>query len=205
MNARRVTPCHIEGCTEPRRRRGLCKLHHWRIESYGSPEPRRNSPYKDLNARLWEKADCSDPGGCWIWMAAVNSKGYGTTSRPPVPGQKGRSPRVYAHRLAWEVVNGPIPDGLSIDHICHERRCINPAHLRLADAAEQQQNRPGAQANSKTGHLNVYPLPNGRYAVQVKRTTFGTFGSLAQAAEVAEAARTLMHPFSDPDARREAS
>lgn len=61
--------------------------------------------------------------GCHLWMGYRHLKGYGGTH---VGGKA-----VYAHRLAWQIANGPIPEGMVIDHICRVRCCVNPRHLRL--------------------------------------------------------------------------
>lgn len=74
--------------------------------------------------RFWAKVDQSaGPDGCWIWTGARTTAGYGhfTLSKP----RRG----VYAHRFAYELLVGPIPDGLPLDHLCRNRRCVNPAHL----------------------------------------------------------------------------
>lgn len=71
---------------------------------------------------------CPDPGlsDCWFWQGAVQSKGYGSV---------GHQGRVWStHRLAYELLIGPIPDGLQIDHLCRNRRCCNPAHLEPVTA-----------------------------------------------------------------------
>ncbi len=59
--------------------------------------------------------------GCWLWIGSAYSNGYGQM------GFKGRSH--LAHRLSYQAHIGPIPDGLTIDHLCRVRCCINPAHL----------------------------------------------------------------------------
>ncbi|RRD03205.1 HNH endonuclease [Arachnia propionica] len=163
----------------------------------------RNSRYRTIDDRLWSRCHRDGGDGCWVWQGAVNNKGYGTTTRPRTPGQKGRSGRVYAHRLAWEESSGPIPEGLVVDHICHNRRCINPLHLRLATPGQNLENRKGASANSKTGHLNVYPHPQCGYVVQVKHKHIGAFKTLEDAIRAAAAARSLLAPFASPDARLE--
>lgn len=76
---------------------------------------------KSESARFWEKVDFSGP--CWEWQA-FRLNGYG---RFGVGGAAGCI--VYAHRWAWENLVGPIPDGLQIDHLCRNRRCVNPDHL----------------------------------------------------------------------------
>lgn len=59
--------------------------------------------------------------GCWNWTGGT-TKGYGSFS---AVGRK----KVYAHRFSWELHRGPIPDGLVIDHLCRNTRCVNPDHL----------------------------------------------------------------------------
>lgn len=61
--------------------------------------------------------------GCWLWLGAVTQNGgYGVTN----------SNRRFlrAHRAFWEAANGPIPDGLVLDHTCRVKSCVNPDHLR---------------------------------------------------------------------------
>lgn len=76
---------------------------------------------KSLAERLWEKAHKQH--GCWPWQGVRSEKGYG---RLYDPRQKRM---VMAHRLAYELTKGPIPDGLTIDHLCRNRACVNPDHL----------------------------------------------------------------------------
>lgn len=64
---------------------------------------------------------------CRVWMGATDN-GYG---RVFVDGRARR-----AHRVMWELVNGPIPDDLTIDHLCRIRACINPDHMELVTVAE---------------------------------------------------------------------
>lgn len=69
--------------------------------------------------RFWEKVDKS--GECWLWTAYTTKKGYGQTHI----GGKTK----YAHRVAYELSVGPIPDGKELDHLCRNRACVNPDHL----------------------------------------------------------------------------
>lgn len=68
--------------------------------------------------RFWSRV--VQTAGCWEWSGA-HSGGYGTTQRNQ------RTER--AHRVAYELVVGPIPSGMELDHLCRNRGCVNPAHL----------------------------------------------------------------------------
>ena len=70
-------------------------------------------------ARFWAKVDRTDD--CWNWTASGNGKGYGSFK---VAGRV-----VKAHRFAYELLVGPVPEGLQIDHLCRNRACVNPEHL----------------------------------------------------------------------------
>lgn len=77
--------------------------------------------------RFWSKVD-RRPDGCWEWTAYRNRFGYGRF------GMDGEV--VLAHRVAYEMLVGPIPDGLSLDHLCRNRGCVRPDHLEPVTAAE---------------------------------------------------------------------
>lgn len=73
-----------------------------------------------LPTRYWNKVQPCPTTGCWLWTAGT-AEGYGrfTLGRRKVP----------AHRLIYQVLVAPIPDGLEIDHKCRVRCCVNPDHL----------------------------------------------------------------------------
>lgn len=73
--------------------------------------------------------------GCWLWSGAVNNKGYGQF------GQDGRTRS--AHRVSYEFYVGPIPDGLTIDHLCRVKRCVRPDHLEPVTTAENNRRKFG--------------------------------------------------------------
>lgn len=74
-----------------------------------------------------EKFEIS-PDGCWLWTAYLNPTGYGQVRI------NGRTR--LAHRVVYESVVGPIPDGLELDHLCRIRACVNPEHLEPVTHAE---------------------------------------------------------------------
>ena len=65
---------------------------------------------------FWERVDAS--GDCWMWTGAKSPNGYGRWGD-----------NLYAHRVSWEYLVGPIENGLHMDHLCRVRLCVNPDHL----------------------------------------------------------------------------
>lgn len=78
--------------------------------------PRSLSPQERITARSEV-----DANGCWLWTGSVNNCGYGNFRYDGTP--------MGAHRASYLIFVGPIPTGMSIDHLCRVRRCVNPAHL----------------------------------------------------------------------------
>lgn len=67
-------------------------------------------------------------GECWEWTGSIHPEGYGRFRL--------KLKMVGAHRAAYEFFIGPIPDGLSIDHLCRNRKCVNPSHLEAVTSKE---------------------------------------------------------------------
>ena len=91
-----------------------------------------------------------DKQGCWVWNGSRESSGYGVIS---VEGRQRP-----AHRVSYELIIGPIPDGLQLDHLCRNRACINPLHLEPVTLKENVLRGNGAPAQNgrkeecKRGH-----------------------------------------------------
>lgn len=77
--------------------------------------------------RFAEKIALTDPG-CLIWIGGAANNGYGTFW---IDGRN-----VSAHRWSYEYHSGPIPAGLHLDHLCRNRRCVNPEHLEPVTCRE---------------------------------------------------------------------
>lgn len=111
-----------------------------------------------LPANFWAKTGRTD---CTIWTGAVNSKGYGCFAVGGVS--------YLAHRLAYEDVRGPIADGMTIDHMCRVRNCVNVDHLEVVTVAENNRRKRGGPmflgGECSRGHRltegNAYKHPRG--------------------------------------------
>lgn len=119
-----------------------------------------------LRERLDRHSAPEPNSGCVLWFGAHNGRGYGVLG---IGSRTDRSRRlIYAHRTAYELAHGPIPDGLHLDHLCRTPACINPAHLEPVTCRENL--RRGVGHGSKThcpaGHPyagdNLYRDKRGR-------------------------------------------
>lgn len=100
--------------------------------------------------RFWAKVEVGGADECWPWLASTAS-GYGQF-RAQLPGAAGRHRNLKAHRVAFALSHGPIPDGLSVLHHCDNPICCNPAHIY---AGTHKRNMEDA---AKRGRLHV-PRP----------------------------------------------
>jgi len=100
-----------------------------------------------MNDRFWSKVNKTNT--CWLWEGTVENTGYGSFA---VSHTKG----VLAHRLAYELSVGEIPSGLTLDHLCRVRNCVNPDHLEPVTCAENI--RRGGQAKLRPFLENIKHL-----------------------------------------------
>ncbi len=113
--------CTIDGCDNKHEARGWCVMHYRCWRRNGSPLPPSRPTLKErLLSSISENEE-----GCWLWRGSIDAEGYGRIGR-----------NQSAHRVAYELLVGPIPQGLTIDHLCRVRHCVNPAHLEPVTMAE---------------------------------------------------------------------
>lgn len=101
-----------------------------------------------IEARFWGKVDrTAGADACWIWTAFCDHYGYGKFN------VEAKRPAM-AHRVAYEWLVGPIPDGLELDHLCRNPPCVNPAHLEpVTHSQNVRRGKRGVRATScRSGH-----------------------------------------------------
>lgn len=91
------------------------------------------------------------PGGCWLWTAQLDKGGYGKVKLDGRPWM--------AHRAAYTLLVGPIPAGLTLDHLCRVRNCVNPDHLEPVTLKENlmRGRTPAALNSAKTACPQGHP------------------------------------------------
>lgn len=117
----------------------------WRRQRKAKREPGRNrtSPGgTTLAERFWAKVEKTET--CWVWRGSLGRRRYGSFYKWPG--------NVQAHRVAYELVVGPIPEGLTLDHLCRNTQCVNPAHLEPVTMAENIRRASIARTVCPKGH-----------------------------------------------------
>lgn len=150
-------PCSVDSCSTIVYARGWCKLHYDRWRSHGDASWMPPSDAERFHQRIRMR------DGCWEWLGKRTAAGYGQF--------RCENRQLYAHRWSYEHHVGPIPDGLTIDHLCRNRCCVNPGHLEPVTSHENmlRGTAPPARNARKThcirGHAfdedNTSILPSG--------------------------------------------
>jgi hypothetical protein len=109
---------------------------------------------RTVEERFWAKLERAGDDECWMWKGAHTSEGYGLMYRQARPQQWYRS-----HRLAHELLVGPIPEGMHVLHRCDSPPCCNPAHLFLGTQADNNRDRA---RKGRSGGRKIRGAANGR-------------------------------------------
>lgn len=126
--------CVVEDCNKEifSKANRLCGMHYYRLLRNGSVEtdeqPKRKAAL-NWHQRFWNHVNKTSD--CWEWTSALDNDGYGIIqlSQPVRMNKK-------AHRISYELSVGPIPEGMTIDHLCRNKKCVNPEHLEVVTGSE---------------------------------------------------------------------
>lgn len=155
--------CSVEGCGRPARsvRSGVCSTHYARLRRSGRLD------LKSAEERFWSKVDKGADGAeCWLWTDGCDANGYARLWVKPQT--------VFAHRYAYELLIGPIPEGLTINHRCAIRSCVNPAHLEpetLQENVRLAHSANAAKTECPKGHALDLVNANGRRECSICKKT----------------------------------
>ena len=196
--------CTLGGCESKTIARGWCSMHYNRWKTHGDPAVtlyiRGNN-----EARFWEKvnqdgrapSNAPNLGGCWEWTASKHEDGYGEFQL------KGKVRK--AHRVAYELTHGGIPEGKDIDHRCRNRGCVRPDHLRLVTNKQNHEHR-GVDRTNTSGYRGVsFHRVSKKWQVYVthngRRHYGGNFLDVHEAGAAAKALRNELFTHNDLDKR----
>lgn len=172
--------CTVDECDRWVFGHGYCVPHYKRWRRWGDPNVKR--PKIPAEQRFWSKVkkngamppQATAQGACWDWKAGKTKAGYGVFR--PAHGQG-----TLAHRYAYELLIGPIPEGLVIDHLCRNRGCVNPDHMEPVTTGENTRRGFGIstwnrlKTHCPKGHpydvenTYIHPSNNGRICRQCAR------------------------------------
>jgi len=152
------TPCSVPECDRPIAGRGMCGTHYMRMKQTGTTNLR---PKPTVTERFWSKVEKTDD--CWLWKANTDDGGYGTFALT-------HTKMALAHRYSYTELVGPIPPGLTLDHLCRNRSCVNIAHLEPVTSRENTLRgiSPAAQNAVKTHCLRGHPFDSANTLINVR-------------------------------------
>lgn len=153
-------------------------------------------PERTAEERFWEKVDKTDT--CWLWTAGIfQQTGYGQFGV-----SKGNV--VTAHKFSYELLVGPVPEGMQLDHIRCVRTCVRPEHLRLVTSKQNKENRQVLNRNNTSGVRGVsWNSREGKWRASVthnsKLYSAGYFDRIedAEAAAIAKRIELFTHNEAD--------
>lgn len=149
LNYTGIDTCTMEGCNNPHRGKGYCQKHYMRLYHTGSVD----TPYKKINGTASERFTffhTKNKNGCWEWRGKLDKRGYGR-----LVDDTGW--RDMAHRWSYKHFVGEIPEGLVINHKCHNPKCVNPEHLEATTHYDNIVNKGvtnAAYINAQKTHCN---------------------------------------------------
>lgn len=183
--------CSIHACDNPGRAKGLCETHYKRQYKHGDPHANfRDRPPSERFFSYVKKTD-----ECWEWQGYINHGGY---AQFYFEGQQRP-----AHRVSFSINVGPIPDGMEIDHICRNRSCVRPSHLRATTPKQNNENRSISSYGESKVRGVTWHKGTQKWRVRVthnyKSYSVGLFSDLRDAEAAAIAKRNELFTHNDSD------
>lgn len=194
-----VALCSVDECDKTVHGQGLCEKHLRRLKKFGTTDPPKGAWGQPAEERFWRLVALAGPDDCWLW---TGGKGGTAKHTYGIFRLEAGGKTHTAHRFAYELTYGDIPDGMEVDHrhTC-SKLCVNPAHLRLATKKQNKENRAGA--HGKVGIRGVRQESRNRWSARVvhnrKQYYLGLFSSPEEAGEAARLKRLELFTHNDAD------
>lgn len=149
--------------------------------------------FAPLEWRLWARVRIGT--GCWVWTGSLDAYGYGQIGSERT-AERPKPTMLKVHRVAYEQMVGPIPEGMVVDHACNNRSCVNPEHLRVTNWQGNSMNRSRTTGRDLPKGVSTHPLTSrlrARIRANGKETHLGFFDTPKQAHEAYCRAATTNH------------
>lgn len=167
--------CAVSDCSRRYYAKGYCRKHWERMHFNGTTERRTADPNSPLIARLTANSELQ--GECIVWTGRINRYGYGELTF--------RGQGMTAHRAAYEVHKGAIPEGLFICHSCDNPPCVNPDHLRAGTAADNAHDKVERERSARgVGNAAAKLTEADVREIRLLRAKGHTYGQLASRFQV---------------------
>lgn len=146
--------CGVEFCPKQSRSHGYCSLHVKRFLRHGNPNHVKRNIIRGPAPERFMRYVMMTESGCWKWIGKISKIG----GYPHFGDEKWKT--VRAHRWSFQHFNGPLVDGLVVDHMCRNRWCVNPKHLRQVTQKENIVNRKQRVLKTNCGRGHEYNSEN---------------------------------------------
>ena len=189
--------CSGPECARPTVGQGLCNAHYQQKQKGKELTVLGLPPGADPIERFWSRVNKSGPihpvlgTPCWLWTGALMPNGYGQLGIGPVSDHR----HVYAHRYAWEITHGPIPEEIQVLHRCDVRHCCRAIdHLFLGTPGDNMDDKV-AKGRQLKGEDNPGAKLTAEQVleIRVKRTQGVSQAELAAEYGVSQASISLIH------------
>ena len=189
--------CSVDECDKTVHGQGLCEKHLRRLRKYGTTD---GGPTwgRTPEERFWAKVALAGPDDCWLW---TGGKGGTAKHTYGIFRLKAGGKTYTAHRFAYELTYGDIPDGMEVDHrhTC-SKLCVNPVHLRLVTKKQNKENLKGGHGRSG---IRGVRFDRGKWVATVghnrKQHYLGRFSTPEEAGEAARLKRLELFTHNDAD------